>query len=65
MRNDIQERSIGSLVAVAPQDTGQTCSAARIRSQDTRSGERFDCAQCGLSLNADVNAVINTWNLLE
>ena len=45
--------------AVEPRYTSQTCSGCGVVDASQRKGKRYDCARCGLSMDADRNAAIN------
>ena len=47
------------LVAVDPKHTSQTCSACGVMDRTARVGKRYECAFCGLLMDADVNAAVN------
>ena len=44
---------------VRPHHTSQICSGCGVRDGSHRKGKRYDCGRCGLSVDADRNAVIN------
>ena len=44
---------------VNPAYTSQTCSSCGHCDKANRSGEQFHCQQCGLDMDADINAAIN------
>ena len=46
-------------INVHPGGTSITCSACGHRKKDSRTGERFGCAQCGHTAHADQNAAVN------
>jgi len=47
------------LVDVDPKHTSQTCSGCGVVDAGNRNGKRYECAFCGLLMDADVNAAIN------
>ena len=47
------------LVAVDPKFTSQRCSECGVVSAEHRQSERYDCAECGMTEDADVNAARN------
>ena len=47
------------VVQVNPAYTSQTCSSCGHCAKENRSGEQFHCQQCGLDMDADINAAIN------
>lgn len=47
------------LVKVEAAYTSQTCSGCGVVDSGSRNGKRFDCIDCGLSLDADINAAKN------
>ena len=47
------------LVVVDPKHTSQTCSRCGTVDRKARAGKRYECALCGLTMDADVNAAIN------
>ena len=54
------ERSGAKLVAVHPAHTSQTCSRCQHRAAENRKSQAvFHCVNCGLEINADLNAAIN------
>jgi len=48
-----------NLVRVDPAYTSQTCSKCGFKDKKNRSGERFLCLSCGMTMDADYNASIN------
>ncbi|MFP4586550.1 MAG: zinc ribbon domain-containing protein [Desulfohalobiaceae bacterium] len=54
----------GELVKVPPHHTSQTCCwCGHVSKINRRSQSRFVCEACGLEINADHNAAINTKTL--
>ena len=47
------------LVAVDPKFTSQRCSECGVVSAEHRQRKRYDCAECGMTEDADVNAARN------
>ena len=47
------------LVVVDPRHTSQTCSRCGVVDREARVGKQYECAFCGLTMDADVNAAIN------
>ena len=47
------------LLAVNPRHTSQMCSCCGVVDRKARIGKRYECASCGSSMDADVNAAIN------
>ena len=47
------------LVVVDPKHTSQACSGCGVVDRKARVGKRYECAFCGLMMDADVNAAIN------
>ena len=47
------------LVEVDPRLTSQTCSGCGAVDPDSRQGKSYGCRQCGLSIDADINAARN------
>jgi len=47
------------LVAVDPKFTSQRCSGCGAVSVEHRQGKRYNCASCGMTEDADVNAALN------
>lgn len=47
------------LVVVDPKFTSQRCSGCGVVSADNRRRKRYDCAECGMAEDADVNAAKN------
>ena len=47
------------LVLIDPKFTSQRCSGCGAISADYRQGKRYDCAECGMSEDADTNAARN------
>ena len=47
------------LVVVDPAFTSQRCSGCGAISAEHRQGKRYECAECGMMENADVNAALN------
>jgi IS605 OrfB family transposase len=51
-----------SLVKVSPAYTSQTCSECGSVNEKSRKGEDFKCIDCGMEMDADLNAAINIRN---
>ena len=49
----------GRLVEVDPRGTSQTCSGCGHRDGDSRRGKVYDCVNCDVRTDADVNAAVN------
>ena len=47
------------LVVVDPKFTSQRCSGCGAVSAEHRQGKRYECAECGMIEDADVNAALN------
>ena len=47
------------LVVVDPKHTSQTCSGCGVVDGKARVGKEYECAFCGLLIDADINASIN------
>ena len=47
------------LVVVDPKFTSQRCSGCGAVSAEHRQGKRYECAECGMTEDADVNAALN------
>ena len=47
------------LIAVDPKFTSQECSSCGAVSAEHRQGKRYECAECGMTEDADVNAALN------
>ena len=47
------------LVEVNPRHTSQTCSNCGVVDPESRQGKSYACRQCGLAIDADVNAAVN------
>ena len=49
----------GRLIKVDPRGTSQRCSGCGRLDGASRRGRAFNCQNCGLSMDADVNAAVN------
>ena len=54
-----QNGPVAELVAVDPKFTSQRCSECGSVSAEHRQRKRYDCAECGMTEDADVNAARN------
>ena len=62
MRNQLTYKAAWAgreLVAVDPKFTSQRCSGCGVVSADHRQRKRYDCVECGMSKDADVNVALN------
>jgi IS605 OrfB family transposase len=50
------------LEKVSPAYTSQTCSSCKSVHKESRKGEKYECIDCGLKIDADYNAAINISN---